>query len=235
MTNYLAETELLDFSHPSIERLLGQWQGFTEFDKIGTAYDFVRNQVAFGYNSGDHIRASEVLADGYGQCNTKGTLLMALLRGLGIPCRYHGFTIDKSLQKGAMTGWVYWLAPQEIIHSWVEVYYDGTWQHLEGFILDRAYLDQLQTTFKDCQGSFCGYGAAVDNLQDPPIEWEGGSTYIQHRGIRQDFGIYNDPDSFFSEKGQALSPLKDWVYRHIARHLMNRNVNKMRRKGQLPA
>ena len=31
---------------------------------------------------------------------------MALLRACDIPCRVHGFTIDKKLQKGAMTGLV---------------------------------------------------------------------------------------------------------------------------------
>ncbi|MFT5529960.1 MAG: transglutaminase-like putative cysteine protease, partial [Alteromonadaceae bacterium] len=45
----------------------------------------------------DDISASDVLADGYGQCNTKGNLLMALLRGLGIQCRFQGFTIDQQL------------------------------------------------------------------------------------------------------------------------------------------
>lgn len=232
MKDYLSETSLLDFSHPSIDGLLSQWRGLPEFEKIGVAYDFVRNEIAFGYNRADHIKASQVLADGYGQCNTKGILLMALLRGLGIPCRYHGFTIDKILQKGAMTGWVYWLAPDEIIHSWVEVYYRGKWCYLEGFILDQVYLERLQMTFKDCQGSFCGYGAAVDDLQAPPIEWKGQSTYIQHRGIRQDFGVYNDPDSFFADKAQELSPIKNWVYVHLARHLMNRNVQRIRQKRQ---
>ncbi len=39
------------------------------------------------------------MKDGYGQCNTKGTLFMALFRSVDIPCRFHGFTIDKKLQK----------------------------------------------------------------------------------------------------------------------------------------
>lgn len=47
------------------------------------------------------------------------------MRSCGIPCRVHGFLIDKKLQKGAMTGIVYYSAPQEILHSWVEVLLDG--------------------------------------------------------------------------------------------------------------
>ncbi len=44
----------------------------SEYDRIGAAYDFVRNEILFGYNRTDAIPATEVLADGYGQCNTKG-------------------------------------------------------------------------------------------------------------------------------------------------------------------
>ena len=78
-----------------------------EYNRIRLVYGFVRDEILFGYNVDDSIPASRVLADGYGQCNTKGTLFMALLRGVDIPCRVHGFTIDKNLQKGAMTGIVY--------------------------------------------------------------------------------------------------------------------------------
>ena len=66
--------------------------------------NFVRDEVTFGYNASDDLPASRVLADHIGQCNTKGTLLMALLRAVGVACRFHRFTIDKALQKGAITG-----------------------------------------------------------------------------------------------------------------------------------
>jgi transglutaminase-like putative cysteine protease len=123
----LAATPLLDVHHPDIEALVAHhgWRILNAYDRIGAVYDFVRNGIAFGYNEGDELPASSVLADGIGQCNTKSTLLMALLRAVGIPCRFHGFTIDKPLQKGAITGLAYWLAPQRIIHSWVEVSLEG--------------------------------------------------------------------------------------------------------------
>ena len=86
---------------------------------------------------------------------------MALLRGVHIPCRIHGFTIDKKLQKGAVTGIVYKNAPQNIFHSWVDVYLEKVWYELEGFILDKQYLARLQSIHADCQSPFCGYGVAV--------------------------------------------------------------------------
>ena len=99
--------------------------------------------------------------------------------------RIHGFTIDKKLQKGAMTGLIYYVAPQNIVHSWVEVQYKGHWYNIEGFILDSQYLKKLQEKFSDCKDRFCGYGAATDNFQNPQIDWNGNDTYIQKRGNQQ--------------------------------------------------
>ncbi len=112
--------------------------------KIESIYDFMRDETKFGYNVDDTLPASQVLLDGYGQCNTKGVLFMALLRAVGIPCRMHGFAIHKELQKGAITGIWYKLSPKEITHSWVEIFYKDKWLNMEGFILDSEYLKKLQ-------------------------------------------------------------------------------------------
>ena len=105
----VAATPILNFDHPSIARLVEDkgWKTLSPYDRIGAVYDFVRNEIAFGYNRADNISAAEVLADGFGQCNTKGTLLMALLRAVGVRCRLHGFTIHKELQRGVVPELVY--------------------------------------------------------------------------------------------------------------------------------
>ena len=228
---YLRETPLLDFSNQTIQTLIQErnWNELPETERAQAIYLFMRDEIAFGYNIDDAIPASRVLADGCGQCNTKATLFMALLRTCNIPCRIHGFTINKQLQKGAMTGLVYALAPTNVFHSWVEVYLEKRWYELEGIILDRAYLSALQKRFSDYTGSFCGYGVAVRNFHAPPIDFETCNTYIQSEGINQDFGIYDSPDDLLAEHGQTMRPLKAFVYRHLGRHLMNRNVNRIRK------
>ena len=97
----LAATPILNFDHPSIAQLIEDrgWKALSQHDRIGAVYDFVRNEIAFGYNRADDIPAADVLDDGFGQCNTKGTLHMALLRAVGVRCRLHGFTIHKELQR----------------------------------------------------------------------------------------------------------------------------------------
>lgn len=230
MENYLRETPMLDFSAPHIQRLIRgrRWNDLDAYHRIRQIYDFVRDEILFGYNVDDGIPASRVLRDGYGQCNTKGTLFMALLRGVGVPCRVHGFTIHKALQKGAMTGIVYKSAPPHILHSWVEVYLDGVWYELEGIILDTPYLSRLQSIHSDCAGPFCGYGVAVKDFRHPVTEFARNNTYIQSEGIDRDLGVYDCPDDLLREHRQELSALKAFLYRHVGRHWMNRNIKKIR-------
>jgi hypothetical protein len=99
---------------------------------------------------------------------------------------------------------------------------------LEAFIIDKQYLSKLQAKFSDCIGSFCGYGVAVKEFGNPVIDWNKNDTYIQKEGINNDFGIYNSPDTFFAEHSQELNFLKRFLYRNIFRHLMNKNVKKIR-------
>jgi len=230
MEGNLASTVLLNFESASVKALIATrgWSALPRRERILEIYNFVRDDIGFGYNEDDAIPASQVLSDGYGQCNTKGILFMALLRGVGIPCRFHGFTIDKALQKGAITGIWYTLAPREIVHSWVEILFEKKWINIEGFILDMAYLRAVQAKFPEIRGGFCGYGIATDCFESPAVDWIGGDTYIQKEGIRQDFGVFTDPDGFFAEHSQPIGPLKRFIFRAITRHAMNARVAKIR-------
>lgn len=231
MYRYLQETKMLDYSDERIQQLIRKrnWKCLSEFECVKAIYNFVRDEILFGYNIDDCIPASKVLEDGYGQCNTKGTLFMALLRACNIPCRVHGFTIDKELQKGAMTGIVYKNAPQNVLHSWVEVYFENKWYELEGVILDRKYLSNLQERHGDCTGAFCGYGVAVKDFHNPMIDFDRNNTYIQSEGINQDFGVFYSPDELLEEHHQEISAIKAFAYKNLGRHLMNRNVKRIRK------
>lgn len=230
MEQYLKETLLLDYNHPSIKNLIQQkeWLKLSDIEKVKQIYNFVRDEIQFGYNSSDSIPASTVLNDGYGQCNTKATLLMALLRAVKIPTRLHGFTIDKSLQKGAIDGIWYKLSPQNILHSWVEVYVNESWFILEGVILDKEYLTNLQKMYKSPSNIFCGFGVFTENFENPPIDWNLSNTYIQDKGINQDFGIFDSPDDFYNQHQQQLSFIQGIMFKNIVRHLMNKNVDNIR-------
>lgn len=226
----LAATPLLDHASPAIQQLIARrgWLALDDYQRIGAAYHFVRDEIRFGYNRSDDLPASQVLADGIGQCNTKGTLLMALLRALGIACRLHAFTVDKQLQRGVVPALVYLLAPRQILHSWVEIYWDGRWLALEGYILDQPYLQMLQDSFIQLSGRFCGYGVAVDDLQLANTDWRGEETYIQRGAISVDLGLFAAPDLFYQRHGTNLSGARRWLYQHAIRHWMNLKVQQIR-------
>ncbi len=230
MENYLNETNILDYSNTSIQKLLEQkeWGNLNTVCKVKAIYNFVGDEIKFGYNVSDYIPASQVLKDGYGQCNTKATLLMTLLRAVGIPNRIHGFTIDKALQKGAITGFWYNLSPKNILHSWVEVWVNDQWYFLEGVIIDKLYLTKLQKQNQDCRTTFCGFGVYTDSFENPPIEWNNNNTFIQNKGINQDFGVFDTPNDFYSKHKQKLNVFKRFVFRNIVRHIMNNNVERIR-------
>ena len=230
MQKYLTETRIMNYSDSSIQVLVTNqnWRNMNTVERVGSIYNYVRDDIKFGYNLSDDVSASEILKDGYGQCNTKATLLMTLLRAVGIPNRIHGFTIDKALQKGAITGLWYKVAPKNILHSWVEVYVNDTWYFLEGVILDKEYLTKLQEKNSDCKATFCGYGVYTDNFENPPIDWDLNNTYIQEMGINQDFGLFDTPDDFYAKHQQKLGAFKKYLFRKIIRKSMNKNVSKIR-------
>jgi hypothetical protein len=231
---YTAKTQMLDGDAPALQNLIRTqgWRDLAVFDQIGAVYDFVRNDIAFGYNSHDALPASQVLRDGYGQCNTKATLLMALLRALGISCRLRGSTIRKSLQQGFVPNLVYPLAPKSILHTWVEVRFDDRWIGLEGVILDDVLLAAIQAQFTETD-SLCGYGAGTERLHDPQVIWQGADTQIQSTGINAKLGLFETPDAFYAQFTQ-LSGLKQVLYSLWIRHWMNRIVANWRNGNARP-
>ena len=107
------------------------------------------------------MSAVEVLQDGFGQCNTKATLLMALLRSVNIPCRLHAFNVSKDFQKEALPQIIYLLAPKYILHTWVEVFFNDKWIALEGSIIDKNYLYTVQQKYTEHKGIFKKFAIAT--------------------------------------------------------------------------
>lgn len=235
MDRYLAETPLLDWRHPAIEALFGarEWDGLEPEARARAIHDFVRDEIRFGYNRHETIPASTVLAEGMGQCNTKGVLLMALLRRAGLPCRFHAFAVSKRIQSGVMIEGLYDKVPDNVQHSWVEALVGERWLNLEGFIVDAELLASVQSRFADWRGDFCGYAIAVDDLHDPPCAWRGGDTFIQHRAIMGDLGVFASPDEFYADYPSNLSGLKGILWRLLYYVPTNRNVVRIR-AGDFP-
>lgn len=235
MKDYLKETNLLDYNHPRIQQLIEErkWRSSTEFEKIKQIYDFVKNEIVFGYNAKDDFRASEVLQQGYGQCNTKSTLLIALLRGVGMPARTHGFMIDKAMQKGALVGLTYLLAPAKIIHAWAEVYYEGKWVALEGVIPDEGFYNGVQDRLQKKEDGYYGYAIAMKEKCAKNLCFTGVDTFSQSLSITDDLGLYASPDDFFQKYNNTPTFIKSFLFEKIFSKSLNKRLQKIRRTGEV--
>jgi len=213
----------MNYLAPQIQTLIKNrnWRGLPEQKRVVAIYNFVKDEINFGYNKSGVLPASSVLDDRYGYSHTKSILLMALLRAVNIPCRIHGFYSEKIVLKGFLTGHNYRRTPHRILHSWVEVYYKDEWLNLEGVILDRTYLTRLQYMFRDNKGSVCGWGAAIENFKNPPTEFKESHTYIQRDSIIEDLGVFDSPDEFFKQYEPS-------AYGYFTRRLMNKSIKKIR-------
>lgn len=234
MKVHLSETQLLNYRHKVIEELIDsrQWRKIESSGQlISEVYNFVRNEIKFGYNRGDALTASEILEDGLGQCNTKSILLMALLRGVGVPCRIQGFTIDKKMQKGALTGITYRLAPQKIIHAYTEVFYNQEWLALEGVIVDDKLLLQTKNHLSEQGDKLLGYGVSVKKDDGFNTCFNGKSTYIQVASVIDHLGTFNSPDELFQLYSNNRLKFKMWIFNTFMRRRINNNLQKIRDHG----
>ena len=227
---FLESTKMLNYKSKRLQALVKnkKWNELDEYEKINSVYDFVQNEILFSYNQEDTLTAEQVFMDGYGQCNTKATLLMALLRAVGIPCRLHGFEVSKEFQRGVTTALISFFAPKYFIHTWAEVYYNNQWMALEGVITDKKYFNAIKKKYKYETGEFKRFAIATPNFSLLTIDWNGEATYVQSAAIVTDLGIWNNPDEFFLKYSQNFCKLKQFMYVHLGRRIMNHNVKRTR-------
>lgn len=228
---YLEPSHLLDYIHPTIEELITSkgWDTIkVKADLIGEVYTFVRDKIAYGYTKSFALPASKILKKGYGNCITKSTLLMALLRAVGIPCRFHAMTIRKVIFRGLLPKFSYKLVIDHPYHAWIEVQYNNKWLAMEGHIVDRPYIAKLQAKFPDYMGSFYGYGIAVLNFRNPDNRWNEDNTYVQNQAIEEDLGIFDTPDDFFTHCPESIAYTRSFRYRAVIRRRLNKSIMAVR-------
>ena len=228
---YVKRTRLLDYDDPSIQQLVQKrgWNNLSDQTKlIGMVYAFVRDEIAYGYEKSYSLTASQTLGAKRGNCMTKTTLLMALLRAVGIPCCFHATLVNKIILRGLAKGLAYKFIPEQLPHGWVEIFHKGNWLELEGHIIDKAYLQKLQAKFPDYMGSFYGFGIAVLNFKNPPNRWDEENTYVQDKAVEDDLGKFYSPDDFFRECPEAEQSIHRIRFNKYLIPAINSNINAIR-------
>jgi len=164
--------------------------------KLEKLFFYVRGDIRFGFpRDGDLVKASDTIRLEMGRCNTKGTLLLALCRVVGIPARIHFSLIKKEIQRGLFMGIGYLLMPLLISHSWLEVEIEGKWRRLDSYINDEAFFSAAKQALKEkgwdtgysisCVGGECSADFHIDDEQ-----------FVQMAAVVADQGAWKDPSDY---------------------------------------
>ncbi len=171
----------------------------TEREKSIALHDYVREKVKFGFN--DRFDAAEpdyTLGFGFGHCNPKSRLLVALFRAVGLESYQHFVAIPKDILKGAVPASRYWMMPAELSHSYVEVKVEGAWCTLDSHIIDTPLLRGAQDRLIR-EGRSPGYGVRSDSTNT----WDGqGNAFSQFDPsmMIEDHGRVDDLEAYFRDR-----------------------------------
>lgn len=223
---------LADYDNPFVrktaERLAANSN--TALEKLDRFFHYVRDDIKFYFTrDGDLVKASSTIRLGKGQCNTKGTLLLALCKAAGIPVRIHFSLIKKEIQRGLFTGLGYKLMPPLLSHSWIEVEIEGKWRSIDSYINDEAYYLSAKSELKK-KGWDTGYSVSCPGGEcscDFNIDQE---VFVQMGAVVGDHGVWDDPGDYYATDQYQNRPntVKLIMYRLMIWRI-NRRIESLRR------
>ncbi|MDX2234774.1 MAG: transglutaminase family protein [Hyphomonadaceae bacterium] len=168
----------------------------TDADKARALFAFVRDEILFGFGPGFwDQKATDVLAQRRGYCNTKSTLFAALLRAAGVPARQVFVDIHVSVLHGIVDpGTPY------VDHSYVEVFLNGAWRPTDAYIADPALFAAAQKRLA-AEGRLMGYGVHATGANT----WDGETPSFAQYNIldprpigARTHGVYADVGDFYA-------------------------------------
>ncbi len=224
---------LSDFDHPLITKRLNELttDDKSEWGNIEALFDFVRDGIPFAFpmkfSDWDVVRASDVVTSGFGYCNTKATLLVALCRASGIPARVHYGLIDVRIMRGIFPSFAFPFLPASGPHSWTEVEIDGQWKSVDSYINDETLFRASRRRLQSMEQSL-GYSLACADGRCS-CEFNFGDRGFVHMGaVVEDHGVWDDASQYFeSEKYVRFSAIQRLFYPVIA-VVSNRNIRRLR-------
>ena len=191
---------LADSDHPKIREIAFQLteDASLEEEKVKGLFYFVRDEIRFGFPSRlEDMKASEVVKEKMGVCNSKTTLFKALLDAAGIPSRVHYGAIDLRIFRGIIPGYMMWVLPKTANHSWVEVFLDREWQAMDSYIFDKPYFRGARKKLVE-EGQEWGYGLACPDGDCSSEFHFGKKGFVQMKAVLKDFGAWSDDIDFFA-------------------------------------
>lgn len=193
---------LADYEHPLVRETAARLtEGQTTLrDKLNRLFLYVRDEIMFSFPAArDLVKTSDTIRLGFGQCNTKATLLLALCKASGISARIHYSLISREIQKGFFTGIAYWLMPKKISHSWIEVEVDGLWRRIDTFINDLELFQAARAALKR-HGWPIGFSIALTDGEASADLSLDDEAFQQMAAVTDDHCTWDDPSEYYSSE-----------------------------------
>jgi len=200
-------------------------------DKLECLFLFVRDRIRFGFptrwSGWDRVTASRVIESGFGYCNTKASLMVALCRACGISARVHYGSINADIMRGIFPSFAFPFLPNSGPHSWTEVEVEGSWKPIDSYINDEALFEASRARLEESRRSM-GYSLAPIDGQCS-CEFNFGEKGFVHMGaVVEDHGVWDDASQFFAtEQYRTFNPFQQFLYPVMA-SLSNRNIRRLR-------
>lgn len=221
---------LADSDHPNIREIAFQLTegAWSDEEKVRSLFYFVRDEIRFGFPSRlVDLKASEVLDEKMGICNSKTTLFKALLDVAGIPARIHFGAMDLEVFRNIVPGYMMWVFPKTVSHSWIEIFLYGDWQPMDSYIFDKPYFRGARRNLIN-EGLKKGYGLACPDGTCTCSFHFGEKGFVQMGAVVEDLGTWNDAMDFFgSGFFEEMDPRLEALYPKMAT-LVNRRIRNIR-------
>ncbi len=231
-SQWTGPTRLLDLNDPKlrIQAMSLTQLSDTDTQKVVAIHEFIKS-LPFGCVAGfDHVPAAAVLRSGYGDCHTKGTLFVAMMRCVGLPARLRFVTLSSDFLFGIIT------PPQNtVIHAIGEVHLDGRWIQTDTYVADIELESSAEKLLIE-QGRKLGYGIHLHGAR----QWDAfNHAHAQSAASDEaslpivDWGVAHDPEQFYAT-AEHPSLRRGWLTRvkwMLAAGLVNRRTQQVRLSG----
>ena len=227
--HWLGSTSLLDLTDPKIRIQALRLTQLATSDTLKAVciHNFIKS-LPFGCVAAiDYVSAAGVLRAGRGDCHTKGTLFVALLRAVGIPARLRFVTLSNVFLNGIVNS-----SQGTITHAIGEVFLSARWVQTDTYVNDDLFEGSALLRLQE-QGSKLGLGIHVNADRN----WNGlkntHARYCETDPVSlplRDLGVAHDPQYFYSARSNQEFE-RGWFTRvkwMLAAPLANRRVEKIR-------
>ena len=129
---------------------------------------------------------------------------MALLRGVGVPCRSTASPSTRRCSAARSPVWpMCWHRAASSTAGWRSS--SRPLGQPRGLHPRRALPHGAATPLRGPQWPFCGFGAVRQPAGRRASTGAERDTYIQRDGINHDFGVFDTPDDFYARHGTSLA------------------------------